>query len=74
MSKTKTPNLTLTELAELAGVSAPTIIKYKAAGQLAKWIVGEGRTARYKAGVVATLKKLKAAGLAKRGRPKKIEA
>ncbi len=65
---------TLTEVSKLAGVSMPTLQRYKKQYQDRIPSVGEGRRQRYPKRAIAAVKKLKAENLKKKGRPRKSAA
>ncbi len=60
---------TLTEIGKLAGISMPTLQKYKREYQDRIPSVGEGRKQRYPKSAIKALQKIKQENLAKRGRP-----
>ena len=64
---------TLTEVSKLAGVSMPTLQRYKKLYQDRIPSVGEGRRQRYPKRAIAAIQKLKAENLKKRGRPRKTD-
>jgi DNA-binding transcriptional MerR regulator len=62
---------TLTEVSKRAGVSMPTLQRYKKLYQDRIPSVGEGRRQRYPREAIAEVRKIKAENLKKRGRPRK---
>lgn len=64
---------TLTEVSKLAGVSMPTLQRYKKLYQDRIPSVGEGRRQRYPKRAIKAIQKLKAENLKKRGRPRKTD-
>jgi len=62
---------TLTEVSKRAGVSMPTLQRYKKLYQDRIPSVGEGRRQRYPEEAIAVIRELKAENLKKRGRPRK---
>ena len=65
---------TLTEVSKRAGVSMPTLQRYKKLYQDRIPSVGEGRRQRYPKSAIGAIRKLKAENLKKRGRPRKAVA
>ena len=62
---------TLTELSKLAGVSMPTLQRYKKQYQSRIPSVGKGRSQRYPEAAIEEVRKIKSENLKKRGRPRK---
>lgn len=62
---------TLTEVSKRAGVSMPTLQRYKKLFKDRIPSVGEGRKQRYPRAAIAAVKKIKAENLKKSGRPRK---
>lgn len=62
--------LTATEVSAQSGVSMGTVFRYKADGSLDEFMVGEGRTARFRRGAIRRVKQLQKQGLAMRGKKK----
>lgn len=62
---------TLTEVSKRAGVSMPTLQRYKKLYQDRIPSVGEGRRQRYPKRAIAEIRKIKSENLKKRGRPRK---
>ncbi len=63
---------TLTELSKRAGVSMPTLQRYKKHYQDRIPSVGEGRRQRYPHEAIAAIRGIKTENLKKRGRPRKV--
>lgn len=62
---------TLTELSKLAGVSMPTLQRYKKQYQSRIPSVGKGRSQRYPEAAIEVVQEIKSENLKKRGRPRK---
>ncbi len=67
-------HMTLTEVAERAGLSMPTLQKYKKLYSSRIPSVGKGRTQRYPEEAVAVIAQLRDENMARRGRPRKNAA
>lgn len=65
---------TLTEVSKRAGVSMPTLQRYKKLYSDRISSVGEGRRQRYPRQAIAEIKKIKAENLKRTGRPRKASA
>jgi DNA-binding transcriptional MerR regulator len=65
---------TLTEVSKRAGVSMPTLQRYKKMYQDRIPSVGEGRRQRYPKEAIAEIRKIKVENLKKRGRPRKVSS
>ena len=63
---------TLTEVSKRAGVSMPTLQRYKKLYQDRIPSVGEGRRQRYPKEAIAEIREIKVENLKKRGRPRKV--
>lgn len=63
--------LSASELARQSGVSSATVFRYKYRGELWPYQHGIGRTAMFTRKAISAVKRLRKAGLAMRGRPRK---
>ncbi len=63
---------TLTEVSKRAGVSMPTLQRYKKLFQDRIPSVGQGRRQRYPKRAISEIRKIKTENLKKRGRPRKV--
>lgn len=72
MASDSKPNpLTASQVAAEAGIATATVFRYKADGLLDEFMIGEGRTARFRRGAIARVRKLQKEGLAMRGKGKR---
>ena len=74
MAKKKEKLYTLTQVSKRAGVSMPTLQRYKREYSDRISSVGEGRLQRYPERAIAQVRQIKVENLKKRGRPRKKKA